>query len=209
MNPKSFTAGCIATISLLAVVGACLRFVPNETPLSAIARILDSLAPWFLLLGMVCAIGALALSARLLGGLLAVLCLAMAVHLAADHRARSLPLAADLLPDLRVLFFNMLGDNMAFADRIVTEVLKADPDILVIAEGEGLYPALKRLRRVYTFVSPCDYEDCELIIASKRAPLRFWTLSLNVAWDDRYGVTEITTGTGKQFFLAANHSIKP
>jgi endonuclease/exonuclease/phosphatase (EEP) superfamily protein YafD len=205
-----FLAGLCTAFGLLALVmGSVLRLVPNSTPISAIARSFDSLSPWFLALSLLAGLLVALLGRRWLGAGLVLASLGAASHLWSDHRAFSLPLAPELTSDLRVIFFNMYGDNAAYADRIVTAVIEADADVLVIAEGEGLHPALARLREAYKFVSPCAYEDCELIVASKRDPLRFWTLSLNAAWDDRYGVAELTTRTGKGYFLAASHSVKP
>lgn len=210
MSLKANIAGALtlaATASLLAGGGA--RFVPAATPVGALARILDSLAPWFLALALLCALLALGLGLRRLGGVLAVLSLLCAGVLIRDHLRLSLPALPDRETDLRVLFFNALGENSPHGDRIVTAILAEDPDIVVIAEAEAIYPALKRLQAAYTFVSPCSFETCSLVVATRAAPLRFWRLSLNPAWDNRYAVAEIETGPGTSVFLAASHLMKP
>ena len=84
-----------------------------------------------------------------------------------------------------------------------------DPDVLVFAEASALYPSFPRLRETYGFVSPCSFEDCEILVASKRNPVRFWRLNLNPAWPERYAVTELETDGGKRFFLASSHLAKP
>lgn len=209
----SLKANCAGALALTATAclgaGALMRFVPTETPLGAVARIFDSLAPWFLALALLSALLALRLGLRRTGAVLAVAALLCAGLLIRDHARLSLPEEPGRATDLRVLFFNALGDNSPHGDRIVTAILDQDPDIVVIAEAEAIYPALKRLRAAYDFVSPCTFEFCSLVVATRAPPLRFWRLSLNPAWEKRYAVTEVETGTGKRVFLAASHLMKP
>ena len=210
MSIRHFLAGAVAAVGALGLgLGAGMRLVPNETAISPIARIFDSLAPWFLAGAVVAGLVLMALSARKTGLVLLGAGILAVGQLWVDHRAVSAPLTPDRRADLRVLFFNMLGENAAWADRIVTAILAENPDVVVIAEGEGLYPALARLRDAYVFVSPCGFENCELVVATRRAPARFWTLSLNAAWGDRYAVAELASQNGKQVFVAASQSVKP
>jgi endonuclease/exonuclease/phosphatase (EEP) superfamily protein YafD len=126
-----------------------------------------------------------------------------------SHRALSLPLLPSAPTNLRVLFFNALAENTASADRIVDATLASAPDVAVFAEAEAVLPALERLRAEYTYISPCTPEACEILIAARRAPVRFWTLTLNPIWDDRYAVLEVETETGARLFVAASHLVKP
>ena len=197
----------LACLCLLA--GGVLRFVPPGTPISAVARVLDSLAPWFLALALARALSVIWLGLRRVGAGLAGLALASSVHLVWGHVALSLPRVPDTPADLRVVFFNVLGGNAAFSHRIVEAAIALDPDIIVFAEGTAVYPALPALRGAHAFVSPCDLDRCELLVATRAAPVRFWRLSLNAAWEDRYAVTEVETRTGKRVFVAASHLVKP
>lgn len=210
MSVKANFAGALAlaaTAALLAGAGA--RLVPTATPVGALARILDSLAPWLLALALIGALLALVLGLRRLGTGLAVAALLCGTLLIRDHMRLSLPSAPDQTVDLRLLFFNALGDNAAHGDRIVTAILAEDPDVVVITEAEAIYPALRRLQAAYGFVSPCTFEDCDLLVATRTPPLRFWRLSLNPAWEHRYAVTELETAGGTRMFLAASHLMKP
>ncbi|HDR27704.1 endonuclease/exonuclease/phosphatase family protein [Rhodovulum sp.] len=207
---KAQFAGAVAMAGALCLLaGTAFRFVPTEAFPGALARILDSLSPWFLALALLAAAMAAALGVRRTGFGLGVLAGLALGQLALQHRALSLPLAPERAADIRVLFFNALGGNAAFGDRIVSAVLATDADIVVIAEGKAIYPALARLRAHYAFVSPCAFEACELVVATRIPPKRFWRLSLNPVWDNRYAVAEMHTAGGAEFHLAASHLAKP
>ncbi|MBK0329326.1 endonuclease/exonuclease/phosphatase family protein [Rhodobacteraceae bacterium F11138] len=210
MSLKANSAGALALASAAALgLGALPRFIPTTTAIGAMARILDSLAPWFLALALLCALPAALCGLRRLGAGLMIATLICGGFLIRDHVRLSLPLVPERSADLRVLFFNALGENAAWGDRIVTAILDEDPDVVTIAEPEAIYPALKRLREHFDFVSPCTFETCTLLVATRRQPLRFWRLSLNPAWENRYAVAELETASGKGFFLAASHLMKP
>ncbi len=210
MTLKANSAGALALASVLALgFGALSRLIPTTTAFGAAMRILDSLAPWFLALALVCALLTLLCGLRRLGAALALAALVGGGLLLRDHARVSLPLVPERPADLRVLFFNAHGENAAYGDRIVGAILDADPDVVAIAEPEAIYPALARLRAHFDFVSPCTFQTCTLLVAARRQPLRFWRLSLNPAWKNRYSVAELETGTGKGFFLAASHLMKP
>lgn len=210
VSPKANIAGALALISAIALaVGALARLVPAAAPAGAVARMFDSLAPGLLALAFLFALLSLACGLRRFGLGLALAAVFAAALLVRDHARLSLPLTPDRGADLRLLFFNALADNTAHGDRIVSAILAENPDIVVIAEAEAIHPALDRLQAVYGFVSPCDSGSCGLLVATRLPLLRFWRLSLNPAWENRYAVAELETGTGKRFFLAAVHLMKP
>lgn len=189
--------------------GAIPRFIPSESALGPLARILDSLAPWILSVAILFGLLAAVSGARWLGsalGLAAALCIAQIIF---EHRGLSLPKTQSADREARVLFFNVRFENASHSDRIVTEALKFDPDVVVFAEASAMYSSFARLRENFAFVSPCAFEDCEILIASKRKPLRTWQLNLNPAWPDRYAVSRFETDSGKKYFLAVSHIAKP
>ncbi len=207
---KAYSAGALALTSAAGLAAGTLpRLIPTATPFGAMARMLDSLAPWFLVLALTGALLTMLCGLRRPGTALAVAALVCGGLLIRDHARVSLPLAPDRPAELRVLFFNALGENAAYGDRIVSAILNESPDVVAIAEPEAIYPALARLRAHFDFVSPCTFETCPLLVAARRQPLRFWRLSLNPAWENRYAVAELETGTGKGVFLAAGHLMKP
>jgi endonuclease/exonuclease/phosphatase (EEP) superfamily protein YafD len=210
MTARPLLAGaCLMASGLALAVGGLARLVPSEAPPGALLRVVDPLAPWLLALGAALALATLLLGARRSGAVLMLLAAGFAAELWLTHRTLSLPVLPEAPADLRILFFNALAENTASADRIVEATLAAAPDIAVFAEAEAVLPALDRLRAEYDFVSPCTPAACEILIAARRAPIRFWTLTLNPIWPDRYAVLEVETETGARIFLAASHLVKP
>jgi endonuclease/exonuclease/phosphatase (EEP) superfamily protein YafD len=200
--------GALAALSSLALIaGVAAPLVPDTAALAPLARMADSLAPLWLALALGLA-GATALAGlRRAGGALALASLLAAAHLVWVQMQGGQRLAAPQPPDLTVLFLNALADNGARADAIVTEVLAWNADLVVIAEAAAIVPALDRLRAAYPFVSDCD--GCDIIVASRSVPLRFWRMRLNPATPPRYAVAEIALADGRHLFLAASHLTKP
>ncbi len=207
---KDRMIGAIGLAALLALlIGTTARFIPSETPLGPLVRVFDSLAPALFVMAAGLAILVVLLGARRLGGVLVAGALAASGWLYSDHRALSLPVLPDEPVDLRVLFFNVLYTNGAFGDRIVTAIFEEDPDVVVIAEAEAIYPALRRLQTRYAVHTPCAFDECGLLLATKMQPKRAWRLSLSEVFTPRYGVVEIVTETGKSAFVVGNHLVKP
>ena len=210
MNVKAQCSGALGMIALLCLIaGIGFRFVPNETPVSEIARIFDSLSPWILAFGFLLCVILFGLGARVMAFVLSLAIVVGTVELTWSHRQLSLPSLPNQTHDLRVLFFNLLGDNAAWGHRIVDAAIEEDADILIFAEADAVYPALKRLRETHDFVSPCPYEECEVLVATKRSPKRFWRLSINEVWENRYAVSQLETDSGKRVFVVGNHLTKP
>lgn len=210
MFKRSATIGGLTVVAGVALGAALLaRFVPSGTPAGPLARIFDSLAPALIVLAMVMALLVLILGARRLGSALLTVAVLGTGHLVFDHWQVSLPLASDRTPTVRVLFLNVLQQNNAFADRIVTAALAEDPDVMVFTEAKALYDASRRLNETHPILTPCAFEDCPLIIASRLPVRRVWQLSLNPIWPERYGVAELETDDGQPFFLSTVHLVKP
>ncbi|MEM9432647.1 MAG: endonuclease/exonuclease/phosphatase family protein [Pseudomonadota bacterium] len=203
-------AGAFALMALLLVVMAALAgSAPTASPVGPIARILDSLTPWMLALSLCFSLLAFGFGARWFAGALATLSLAIGGWGYLEHRRLSLPALPDAQIDTRVMFFNVFYENRAFSDRIVTEILAHEPDVVVIAEAEAMQPSLGRLRENFAFVSECTNDNCELIIASKTVPIRSWKLRLNPVWQERYAVAELRASDGRPYFLSVAHLAKP
>ncbi|MEO0767754.1 MAG: endonuclease/exonuclease/phosphatase family protein [Pseudomonadota bacterium] len=211
--PRTWKVQAAAAFSTLAVllvsVGALMRFVPSETVFGPVARLSDSLSPQILLLSLACSLLAVGLGMRRIGGVLAVLALAAGGQQFWAHHHISLPLAPEETADVRLLFLNVLEENDENGAQIIETALGFDPDVIVFAESMAVVDHLGPLEGRYRFLSPCDAQKCQLLVASKVKPKRFWTLSLNPVWDDRYAVAELEAPDGTSFFLAASHLAKP
>lgn len=207
---KHYVAGAFGAVVLqLLVVGIVSRYVPTSTVLGPMVRILDSLSPWFLLSALGLSVSIVTFGSWRLGGVLGLVSLGAMAQFAVEHRSLSVPTQPDTPPDLRVLFFNALASNTTSGSDIVSAILKADPDVVVIAEPRAVRPAVQMMAEAYSFVSPCVDETCHLLVASKVAPTRFWRMDLGVGEAERYAVMELATEDDKSVFLAASHISKP
>lgn len=186
-----------------------MRFVPTESALGPVARVFDSISPHILLVSLACSLLAVGFGMHRIGGVLALLALAAGGQQFRAHQHISLPLASEQTADVRLLFLNALGGNDENGAEIIETALSFDPDVIVFAESEAVADHLEPLKGRYRFLSPCAEQKCELLVASKVQPKRFWTLKLNPVWEDRYAVAELELPNGTSFFLAASHLSKP
>ena len=206
---SDFWAGAVLSFSALALFGAVFPLhIPSESPVGALARMLDNLMPVFLTLACLGGVATVMLGRRIMGCVLVVAAFLGGVGQLSEHRDISLPLKDSATPGLRVLFFNARGDNAAQAHRIADAVLAANADVVVIAEPDAIYSALNKLDDEYVFVSPCARDACQLLVASRQSPARFWRVNLNDVWPGRYAVAELTVA-GRPVFVVANHLVKP
>ncbi|MEL6952879.1 MAG: endonuclease/exonuclease/phosphatase family protein [Pseudomonadota bacterium] len=179
-------------------------FYAAEGGPAPLARLLELVSVWLLALGLVFGLTVLLLGQRRLGAGAVVLALIGGALLGSGYWRVTVP-QADQSANLRVLFFNTQSTGSAMSDRIVAAAIAEAPDIAVFVEATGMGPALPQLRDAFVFVSPCPDEACEILVAANRPPERFWRLSLNPIWADRYGVIEYAPG---QFF-GVGHLVKP
>ncbi|TDX21880.1 endonuclease/exonuclease/phosphatase family protein [Rhodovulum visakhapatnamense] len=108
-----------------------------------------------------------------------------------------------------MLFFNAFAGDETRAERIVSAAMAKDPDVIVFAESRAVGPALAQLKDRYEVLPGCSPESCEVLVAVKRKPVRFWTLQLNPVFEARYAFAELETPSGKRVALAASQSVKP
>lgn len=210
LNLRSSLAGVCLTLAVLAFgMVAFTQFTSPAHPLSALAHVLDAFAPWLLGLGAVLAGLAAILGARWIGSALILGAAVGGALFYLDYRDVTHPLLRAGDGDFSVLFFNARADNAVAADTIVDAALATDADVVVFAEAAAVRPALDRLRAAYRFVSPCDVQVCEILIATNMTVLRSWREDLNAAWPGRYVVVEFETSGGRRGYLGAVHMVKP
>ncbi|MHC0054871.1 endonuclease/exonuclease/phosphatase family protein [Actibacterium sp. D379-3] len=189
-------------------IGGSAPWIGDSSAFGVIARINDSLMPVFMAAGLCAALALALLGAR--GSALALVAMVVLAttpvvirHLgyaqAVDHDAKS---------DMRVIFFNVLGDNSENAARIADALIAAGPDIAVIAESEALATELERLKAAFPFTIGCS-EGCELLILS-RLPLKESRLTgLSRLPGQRFARLTVTSESGKSLTLIAAHLLKP
>lgn len=210
IHPRSVLAGAAAALSLAQLAAGIFAWVcPTETVAGPLARMLDPAAPALVAGSLVFAVVVAVAGARLSGAALAFAALSFAAIQVASYRGVSLPPAGDAAVDMRVLFFNVSGRNSVAGDRIVAAAIETGADIVVFAEAGPVLPSMERLLAAYEFVSPCNLDECELLVATNIDVIRFWRLQLNPAWPARYAVLEIAGPDGEPVFVAASHLLKP
>lgn len=203
-------AGALAILSILCLIaGTVPKFTPQHSVLSAGARLIDSLAPGWLVLAFLLALATFCLGVWRLGAILILSTALSGGHLIWQHRALSLPFASEKPTDLRVLFFNVLDSNNAQAEQIVAAALMQEPDLMIFTEAKAIKAALPFLGHHYTLLSDCMQDSCSLVVAARNAPKRYWALQLNAAWPDRYAVVELELERGRHVFVSAVHLLKP
>jgi len=201
--------GALLCLSLLALLAGTMPVtLPLLSPLGTMARVLDSMAPQMLGLALVLALLVALLGAWRMGGVIAVLALALAGWFGLQHAQRSLPLADDMQPDVRIMFFNVLGKNVANAERIGQAARESGADVVAFAESEALVSVLPELRAEYPYDSGCLI-SCGTLVLSK-LPLRPTNPETGaMAWDGRLASVTVTPASGVPFTLIVAHKLKP
>lgn len=206
----------LAIAGLVTGVGALMRFVPIDHGLAPLARLLDSFAPWALVLGLLLSLLAWGVGGRASAVVLGLLAFGSILQLWVEHRQLSLPLLPTAQADLRLLFFNVQADNSQPGAEIIEAALVHQPDVMVFAEAAPIW-AIQAQTPGYTAL-PCppagaaDPEaPCELWIATQAPPLRHWQMQLNPIWTERYAVLELAAPQtqSQPAFVAVAHLAKP
>lgn len=198
---------CLSLLMLLA--GVVPARIPLTAALGPIARMFDSVAPHFLIGAVI-----VALAAALVGAWRAALALVLAAAVAfgafaIQHGARSLPLAADQPAVLRVLFFNVLGDNFANARNIAAAVRAADPDVVAFAESGALRDVLPELHDQWPHQLGCE-KLCQVVVLSKRPIEAVDPDPVRGSWQSRLRSVELQVeGAAQPVTLMIAHKRKP
>ncbi|AMY70114.1 endonuclease/exonuclease/phosphatase family protein [Frigidibacter mobilis] len=197
---------CLSVLALLA--GTVPGTLPLLSPLGTVARVLDSVAPQMLGLALVLSLLAALLGAWRMGGALAVVIMALTGWFSLQHVQRSLPVADTMQSDVRVIFFNVLSENVANAERIRQAASESGADVLAFAESEALGAVLPQLRTEYPYDSGCQ-KHCRTLVLSK-LPLEPTNPDEGpMAWDGRLVSVTVTPTSGVPFTLIVAHKLKP
>lgn len=211
MNANAFRQRLIGAILCLSLLALLAGTVPVTqallSPMGTIARVLDSLAPQMLVAALVLAVLAALLGAWRAGGAMAVLTLALAGWFGLQHVQRSLPLATDMTPEVRVLFFNVLNENTANAERIAQSARDSGADVLAFAESGALAAVLPQLRAEYPHEAVCEAR-CDTKVLS-RFPIAPIEGDAKPNWGGRLATVTVTPASGAPFTLIVAHKLKP
>lgn len=111
---------------------------------------------------------------------------------------------------IRLLSFNMLGNNDANARRIADMVKASGADVAYLFEAGPLAPYLADLSAIYPYRIGCGVavETCDLLMLSKHPMTNPQFVSLSDLRQNRFAVATIVVG-GQPVEFAAIHVTKP
>lgn len=212
MNANAFRQRLIGAVMCLSLLALLAGTVPVRlallSPLGTVARVLDSVAPQMLGLALALALLAALLGAWRAGGAVAVLTLVLAGWFGLQHVQRSLPLAKDMEPEMRILFFNVLGENVANAGRIAQAARDSGADVLAFVESEALTAVLPQLQAEYPYRAGCE-RHCQALVLSKM-PVQATNLDAGpMAWGENLASVTVTPAGSAPFTLIVAHKLKP
>ncbi|WP_194096585.1 endonuclease/exonuclease/phosphatase family protein [Marivivens aquimaris] len=210
MARQAVRDGIVGALVLTEVVvvglGAFARLVPSEVHTNSVLRVMDSLSlhlliMGLLLVGVIAALGAIRVA--LAAGLVTLTALGF---LLADQRQHSLPFVA-AEGSVRVLWFNVLYDNVEKSAAIVDAIIEANPDLVVLGEAGALVADMDRLAANYDWITDCPDDHCEVVMLgrgeSSAEEQRFGILR-----PGRYFTAELPVG-GSMLTVVGAHFVKP
>lgn len=118
--------------------------------------------------------------------------------------------AATTETPLRVLSFNILGDNFRNGKRIADMIEASGADVAYVFEAGPLAPYLEALKASYPYRIGCgeDTPTCDLLLLSRHPILARQVANLSDLRRDRFAIADIAIG-GKRVHFAAVHLSKP
>lgn len=144
---------------------------------------------------------------------LLLVALAMAAHLPVRLYALSdLATASESTgkTGLRVMSFNILGDNFIGGPAIRDEIARSGADVVVVLEAEPLQSQLKSLESFYPYRLGCGAgtASCDLMVISRHPFVEKSIGALSELRAERYMQVAVETG-GKTVTVVASHLSKP
>ncbi|KQS72864.1 hypothetical protein ASG39_03810 [Rhizobium sp. Leaf371] len=197
------------TLAIIGLVLCALRYVETLWPL----LLLNSMQTHVAVAIALAMLASFLLCRSRLSLLLLVAALGLAGHGVLMKREFAIEAtAADgaLGPSLRIVSFNMLGDNMEGATAIADMVMASEADVVVILEGEPLFMQMQRLVAVYPYRIGCGEHTptCDLLMFSKHPLMDISVGDLSDLRKDRVMSARIAV-PGGTFRMVAAHLSKP
>ncbi|MBP1852585.1 endonuclease/exonuclease/phosphatase family protein [Rhizobium halophytocola] len=205
---KNNLAAACCTLVSVALFLLVLRFVADFWLLG----IVYSLQLHIAVLAALGALLAVILGARRFGSLLLVAALAVALftlHLENRIQPKQHALAAGT-QTLKLVSFNILGNNRANGGRIADMIVSSGADLVYIFESAPLRPYVDTLAKAYPYRVGCGavVAFCDVMILSKRPLSDPRMLALSDLRQERLATADIDVG-GVTVHLGAAHVSKP
>ncbi|MGV8938902.1 MAG: endonuclease/exonuclease/phosphatase family protein [Allorhizobium sp.] len=147
------------------------------------------------------------------GRLLLLASLLLAGHAVIMSR-EFLPQTATRAPEgetpLKVLSFNILGDNVKNGKRIADMIMASGADVAYVLEAGPLAPYLEALKATYPFRIGCGEATptCDLLLLSRHPIIERQVATLSDLRRDRFAIADVVIA-GKTVHFAAVHLSKP
>ena len=207
MKNFSIVIGTCAFILLCALAG---RYVSGHWLFFTFAS--------FQIQGAVLAAGIAALAwlchRNAVASLLVIASLGIGAHgysMLSDHRQPA-PMPPQSWPaDLKVLSFNIMGDNsFDNGGRIADMIIASGADVVMIQESAPLGPHIDRIKQTYPYRLGCGAETmtCDQTLWSKRPFLSQLVKTASPIYRDRFLMASIDV-RGRRVYLANTHLTKP
>ena len=119
---------------LILALAAMARYLPDSSIFQMVGRIADCVAPHLLAIVFGLSLIVAILGARWIASILILGISAALLGHAWMHFQRTEPLAMGAPVHLRVLWFNMFGDNDLGTEEIVSGLSESNADVIVLAE---------------------------------------------------------------------------
>lgn len=199
-------AVCALLALLLAITG--LRYLTDFWLLSFVYSFQLHIG----LLGMVAALACLAVRRTLFASVLFLSAAFLAGHAVVMERefVPGRPAALDGTTPLRVLSFNILGDNHVSARQIAETIRASGADVAFIMEAEPLRAQLEALADAYPHRVGCGEQTptCDLLILSRHPITKKVVASLSELRSHRFALADIEIG-GQTVHFVGVHLTKP
>ncbi len=205
---RAYILGFLVPFSAGLILAASSVHNPSLGAWAHITRALDSFALHLLSLALICAFAVFILRARWIGSLLIALILVVAAPVIQNHLATTQTLAADKQPNLRILWFNMLGDNKTPALSIVESALSEQADVIVFTESTQLKSQQDLFAELYPNQLGC-IEVCEILAFSKLTMADKSLETIGASYNERLGVFNVSPLGGQTVSITTAHLSKP
>ena len=205
---RAYLLGFLVPLGLCFTLAAAAVHGPGAGAWGHVTRVLDSFAVHFLIGAVVIALLVAVLRAVWTSSALIGLVLLVAVPMAWSHIALTQPLATDLQPNLRILWFNVLAENQVQTAEISERLLAEDPDVIILAEPKPFRMRPNPLEASHPYTLGCT-QLCELFILSKVPFAEPLLTELGPLFEDRLAKVELTLNGSVPFSLSVAHMSKP
>lgn len=205
---RAYALGFLVPLCLCFLAAGSTAYFSVGTTLRHITSAIDSFAFHFFALALVIATIVFLIGARWIGALLILASVAMAQPVVRTHLAQTTPLASQLVPNLRVIWFNVLAENGVTADILLNAISQQEPDILILAEATSLGQDPDFLAQIYPYRLGC-VDHCEILVLSKRAFASQSIGPLGPLFAERLAHIGVQTPSGQSVSITAAHMSKP